>query len=1099
MNFTLSQDAIASDISQLKQDAAATAQRTVYTDEALNVTWTLYSTSLVMLMQLGFSLVESGSVRSSSFRHVFLKNMLDFILGICFWWSIGYWVAFPEKLTTLFDSEKYDILNSPAEGKSFAFQAMFATTACTIVSGAMAERTRMEAYLVFVILMTSLAYSVVVQWTWGGGWMNELDPPFHDFAGSGVIHETGGVAALVGAYLVGPRIGRFYQDPGVLRVPRPFAPRSIDAIVMGTFLLWFGWFGFNPGSAGDIADTGAYPAATKAFVNTMIAPAFSALTVVFYDGCQHLIQYIRFGQKPHSETYPKFDIGMVANGTLCGLVAITAGCDALTSTYAALAGVIAAFVLLGSCHCLSKMLIDDPVGAVAVHGATGVWGLLVVGLFHEDMGLVTTGQSELLRSQCIGALAIGAYIGATTFVYFYLVSCYGFLRVSKLVEVNGVDFEEFGEGEEVDTTALEMELRSNYSSSLISTLSGVTGDREGLDDEQCRRYAHIHRHVNVVTLTLAIVYNFFYYPYFQWRGWIFWAFVNTAVGVQSAAGAHAQFRVESSNYRTIKGCMCTVVLVGVALAVINFLITPTENLVKSYLETMSMAFFWAIWMQLRLQPLEWRTVSNFHNNIREGSAFRVYLKSLSELESQDNPMLRALKFNSRLQHALEIAVVYASLIADLWVGLGTLDEAYNIGIILLVLVVVQLPGTLGKILEPTCTRSQKLVILLCINTWVSKGPILAFLFLSDNEQSAIRLISIAFNAFSLAFQIVNVFVAIKFARRRANYLRGRSMKSSDTTDLPVSDANTNESNITSEEAGMVRRISKLQTESSVENGRHQEEHESSKQVPDPTPPRSKDVPIPAFMDHPAMMVPKQHSSTSFAEDFSGTVSNYPLSDSESVAISSDDAKVQRSRRAGSGNSTETYTPKTPTSSIGIKICSTPSDQDIHGASTSGSALTAEKYEAKISTPCQLSLTHANLPSPPASLTKVHQMEPSTASPGDANSLYVQYHQSYQQTLVAWMHHQHNMAQQHQRQIMKHAREQRKRAQQKERLERRQPDKLCQAHSQSPAVPSSISERGSPAVPFSISATPTSQQGTGSPAVPSLISEAPVRQQGTLEL
>merc|ERR1719181_2358341 len=305
----------------------------------IETTWLFLATALVMLMQLGFALVESGSVRHKSYHHIFLKNMVDFSFSLTLWFFFGYWVAFPDLDKAPFDFNNFEILWNGPDCMSFAFQAVFASTAVTIVSGSMAERTRMEAYLAFVVLCTGMLYSVIVRWTWGGGFLSTLEPvAYHDFAGSGVVHLTGGVAAFTGACIVGPRAGLFNPDEIRSEID-VYTKHSYDSVVMGTIMLWFGWLGFNSGSTTSMVD-GAYDTAAVSMVNTLICPAIAgiiSLILTFTIHCRSKL--------PHDDRPARFDLGYSCNSILGGLVGITAGCDSTPPEWSCVTGVVAAFVV----------------------------------------------------------------------------------------------------------------------------------------------------------------------------------------------------------------------------------------------------------------------------------------------------------------------------------------------------------------------------------------------------------------------------------------------------------------------------------------------------------------------------------------------------------------------------------------------------------------------------------------------------------------------------------------------------------------------------------------------------------------------------------
>jgi Amt family ammonium transporter len=481
-------------------------------NESYDTCWLLYSTSLVMLMQLGFALVEAGSVRKKSYRHVFLKNLLDFTVGLTLWTLIGYWIAFPDTFDgDVVDFKRFDLFFNAAEARFFVFQSVFSSTAITIVSGAMAERTRMEAYLAFCALMGGMCYSVVVRWTWGGGWLSQMDVPYHDFAGSGIVHACGGCAALVGAWLVGPRAGR-WTDASELKDDDKYKPHSVDNIIMGCLILWFGWFGFNPGSTCSLVEESADVAAL-AYVNTMVCPCFSAITAMIIG----VVRHARHRGDKASEP-PQFDLGKICNAVLGGLVGITAGCDSIPTEWTMVVGIVAGCGVEYWSWQMLRFKIDDPVDASAVHGFCGVIGVLAIGLLHKESGLLLHGTPDLFLAQLKGITSILGYVVGTSFVYFYVVHAFGFLRLNMVIEIVGVDHWEFHDGSDMDISELEMQALAKYKQELLDRLEG---DVWGLNEETAINYAKMHRKTTVFWLCIAMFYNYFFYTVLEWRGWTF--------------------------------------------------------------------------------------------------------------------------------------------------------------------------------------------------------------------------------------------------------------------------------------------------------------------------------------------------------------------------------------------------------------------------------------------------------------------------------------------------------------------------------------------------------------------------------------------------
>ncbi|MDQ3462126.1 MAG: ammonium transporter, partial [Actinomycetota bacterium] len=327
----------------------------------LDNVFVLLSAILVIFMQAGFALVESGLTRAKSVANIMMKNLMDFCAGALAFFAVGYAIAFGEG-NDFFGSEgwflgdgafQYGTLTVPV---TFIFQVAFAATAATIVSGAMAERTKFKSYFLYSIVISGLIYPVVVHWNWGGGWLAQLSTPFHDFAGSTMVHMTGGVAAFMGAAILGPRIGRYAKDGTARAIPG----HSIPFAVLGTFILLVGWYGFNPGS-----ELAADSAIGGIAVTTTIAAAAGAISAM-------LVIWMKTG-KP--------DVAMTANGLLAGLVGITAGTAAVSNIGALIIGAVAGMLVVASVLFFDRVKVDDPVGAISVHGVCGAFGTICVGLF----------------------------------------------------------------------------------------------------------------------------------------------------------------------------------------------------------------------------------------------------------------------------------------------------------------------------------------------------------------------------------------------------------------------------------------------------------------------------------------------------------------------------------------------------------------------------------------------------------------------------------------------------------------------------------------------------------------------------------------------
>ena len=398
--------------------------------ETLNVfAMTLYltfATGLVFLMHAGFSMLEAGMTRQKNAANIIGKNLLTIALGTVVYYVVGYAFMYGDSIGGFIGSTGF-LLSGASGGAGelitteidFAFQAMFAATAATIVSGAVAERIKFGAYLVVVIALTAFIYPVVGAWTWGGGWLSELG--FVDFAGSTIVHLTGGAAALVAARILGPRIGKFDPKTGKARA---IPGHSMPLAALGTLLLFFGWFGFNGGSV--LALDG--PAISHVIVTTAMAGSAGGLSAA-------LFTRFRGG---------KFDVAMTANGVLAGLVGITAGAASVSHLMATLVGLIAGVVVALAVAAIDGLKIDDPVGASSVHGVCGILGTLWVGLAHVEDGLFYGGGLELLGIQAIGVLATIAWVGVTMAVLFGALKAAGYLRVPEQEEIEGLDVHEHG-------------------------------------------------------------------------------------------------------------------------------------------------------------------------------------------------------------------------------------------------------------------------------------------------------------------------------------------------------------------------------------------------------------------------------------------------------------------------------------------------------------------------------------------------------------------------------------------------------------------------------------------------------------------------------
>jgi Amt family ammonium transporter len=404
-------------------DAAVESTTTAINGD-LGMLWMLLSGILVFFMQAGFTLVESGMTRSKNAVNIAMKNLLDICVGSLTYWFVGYSLMYGDTTNGwFFWSGLFQ-----GEGADLFFQTMFAATAATIVSVSIAGRTKYSTYIIFSIVMTAVIYPISGGWQWqGGGWLSTLDTPFIDFAGSSIVHSVGGWAALVAAFLVGPRIGK-YVNGKVCEIP---GHNQILA-TLGVFILWLGWFGFNGGSqlawGGDDA-----VAASNVVLITNLAAAAGGLGAL-------ITTWIWYG-KPH--------LAQTLNGALAGLVSITAGCGNMTSGGAVLAGLIGGILVVFSIEFIEKKLkIDDAIGAASVHGVAGVWGTLVIGLWGVDgdvgIGLFNGGGASQLGTQALGAFAYAAWAIVLSFIILFALKKTIGLRVSEEVEKAGLDISEHG-------------------------------------------------------------------------------------------------------------------------------------------------------------------------------------------------------------------------------------------------------------------------------------------------------------------------------------------------------------------------------------------------------------------------------------------------------------------------------------------------------------------------------------------------------------------------------------------------------------------------------------------------------------------------------
>ena len=407
---------------------------------SVDTVWMLLAAMLVFFMQPGFALCEAGFTRGKNTANILFKNFVDFCFGSILFWLLGFGFMFGSNgegfigMPHFGDISFYES-DLPVEG-FLIFQTVFCATAATIVSGAMAERTKFSMYCIYSVFISLLIYPISGHWTWGGGWlmngdetsfmMTTFGATFHDFAGSAIVHSVGGVLAFVGAIALGPRLGKYGKDGKSRAIPG----HNLMAAALGVFILWFGWFGFNPGS--QLAASGEVNriAISHVFLTTNLAATAGAIGTMF-------TSWIKYGK-------PSFSLTL--NGVLAGLVAITAGCDLVSPLGASIIGLVAGIVLVFSIEFIdTKLHIDDPVGASSVHGVCGILGTLMTGLFALDGGALYGGGWGFFGAQCLGVLAIDAWAAVAGVVLFFGIKKIAGLRVDKRIEEEGLDIYEHGE------------------------------------------------------------------------------------------------------------------------------------------------------------------------------------------------------------------------------------------------------------------------------------------------------------------------------------------------------------------------------------------------------------------------------------------------------------------------------------------------------------------------------------------------------------------------------------------------------------------------------------------------------------------------------
>ena len=449
--------------------------------------WFLIGAALVFWMQAGFAMVETGFTRAKNSGNIIMKNLMDFCIGTVMFILIGFSLLLGEDALGLIGKPGFDIFTAYADfdWSSFVFNLVFCATTATIVSGAMAERTKFLSYCIYSGVISALIYPIEAHWIWGGGWLAQLG--FHDFAGSCAIHMVGGISALIGAKILGPRIGKFEKDAqGKVVKVNAFPGHNIPIGALGVFILWLGWYGFNGAAATSLEQLASI------FVTTTIAPAVATVVCMIFT-------WVKYG-KP--------DVSMCLNASLAGLVAITAPCDVTDAFGSMVIGAVAGVLVVFGVWLLDyKLHIDDPVGAVAVHMMNGIWGTIAVGLFatptapgysianaagEELKGLFYGGGFELLGLQLLGFVAVAAWTAVTITILFLVIKSTIGLRASREEEIKGLDITEHGltsayAGFEVSTTDLQFDA-SDFeevgSAKMEDAVPAVVQKSAGTDDKK---------------------------------------------------------------------------------------------------------------------------------------------------------------------------------------------------------------------------------------------------------------------------------------------------------------------------------------------------------------------------------------------------------------------------------------------------------------------------------------------------------------------------------------------------------------------------------------------------------------------------------------
>jgi len=438
--------------------------------------WFLIGAALVFWMQAGFAMVETGFTRAKNAGNIIMKNLMDFCIGTIVFSILGYTLMMGEDALfgligkpnlNLFTHFK-EFIQSPEDGFTdasyFVFNLVFCATTATIVSGAMAERTKFSAYCVYSGVISLLIYPIEAHWIWGGGWLSQLG--FHDYAGSCAIHMVGGIAALIGAAVLGPRVGKYVKNKaGKVTKVNAIPGHSIPLGALGVFILWLGWYGFNGAAATSVTELSAI------FLTTTIAPSVATCTTLIFT-------WVKNG-KP--------DVSMCLNASLAGLVAVTAGCDAFDAVGASVVGLVAGILVVVIVEVLDlKLHIDDPVGAVGVHCANGIWGTIAVGLLANPdapaglKGLFYTGDARQLGLQLLGFAAVASWAALTMFCFFKLLKKLNFLRADMADELAGLDVSEHGLPSAYADFMPAVEKYAEFGTEEVTAVTGTTPVQEAV-------------------------------------------------------------------------------------------------------------------------------------------------------------------------------------------------------------------------------------------------------------------------------------------------------------------------------------------------------------------------------------------------------------------------------------------------------------------------------------------------------------------------------------------------------------------------------------------------------------------------------------------